>query len=79
MRGVARHARNGSDNRYLPSSTAWKAMKFTRKHAGKLGAAAGAGLGALAIGGGAYLKSRYSKHKKPHQYDAKTKSYKPVD
>lgn len=51
---------------------------FVRKHAGKLAVGAGLGLGALALGGAAYMKTRWSKDKRAHKYDEKTRSYKPV-
>ncbi len=55
-----------------------KLAPFVRKHAGKLAVGAGLGLGALALGGAAYMKTRWSKDKRAHTYDAKTRSYKPV-
>lgn len=55
-----------------------KFAPFARKHAGKLAVGAGLGLGALALGGAAYMKTRWSKDKRAHTYDAKTRSYKPV-
>ena len=55
-----------------------KLTPFLRKHAGKIAAGAGLGLGALALGGAAYMKTRWSKDKRAHKYDEKTRSYKPV-